>query len=132
MRHIDKNLMDFNYTKVFVTLAALDFDRLVQFYRQLLAREPAFYLASVYAEFQLEGLTLGIFSPQSKHQSEFASSAGSGLSLCLEVTDLETAIAFLTEMGYPPSGEIFITSHGQEIYAFDPGGNRLILHQSII
>lgn len=122
--------MEFNYTKVFVTLAALDFDRLVQFYRQLLGREPLLYLASVYAEFQLEELTLGIFSPQSGHRSEFASSAGSGLSLCLEVADLEMAIAFLTEIGYPPSGEISITSHGREIYAYDPGGNRLILHQS--
>lgn len=123
--------MGFNCIKAFVTLAAFDFDQLVQFYQKLLDREPVPYLPSVYAEFQLKGLTLGIFKPKTSHQKEFAS-VGSGMSLCLEVENLDEAIAFLTKMGYPPAGEITIASHGQEIYAYDPQGNRLILHESII
>lgn len=124
--------MEFNYTKAFVTLAALDFDHLVQFYQKLLQTEPVPYLPSVYAEFQLKGLTLGIFKPKASHEKEFANSVNSGMSLCLEVENLEDAIAFLTTMGYPPSEKISIACHGQEIYVYDPQGNRLILHQSIM
>ncbi|MEH2113797.1 VOC family protein [Nostoc sp.] len=54
----------------------------------------------------------------------------SKISLCLEVSNLEDAIAHLTSLGYPPPGEISIASHGREIYAYDPDGNRLILHQA--
>ncbi|EDX77907.1 hypothetical protein MC7420_7645 [Coleofasciculus chthonoplastes PCC 7420] len=35
----------------------------------------------------------------------------------------------MSNMGYPPPGEIIVASHGREIYAYDPNGNRLILHQ---
>ncbi|MHC5860203.1 VOC family protein [Nostoc sp.] len=56
----------------------------------------------------------------------------SKISLCLEVSNLEDAIAHLTSLGYPPPGEISIASHGKEIYAYDPDGNRLILHQAIV
>nr|WP_289501139.1 hypothetical protein [Gloeocapsopsis sp. IPPAS B-1203] len=52
------------------------------------------------------------------------------MSLCLEVSDLENAVAHLTSLGYPPLGETLTASHGKEIYAYDPQGNRLILHQS--
>ena len=48
------------------------------------------------------------------------------------MNNLETAISHLTSLGYPPPGEISTASHGQEIYAYDPDGNRLILHQSHI
>ncbi len=52
------------------------------------------------------------------------------MSLCLEVSNLEDAIAHLKTLGYPPPGNISIASHGREIYAYDPDGNRLILHQN--
>ena len=121
--------MSFNYTKAFVTLAATNSAALVQFYAQLLEQTPDPYIFDVYAEFQLKGLRLGIFQPKESRQSEFAASSG-GMSLCLEVEDLEAAIAHLTKMGHPPPGEIITASHGREIYAYDPAGNRLILHQS--
>lgn len=122
--------MAFNYIDVFVTLGSANSETLVQFYRQLLGQEPNPYIPQVYAEFQLTGLRLGIFEPKASHQQEFAESNRSGMSLCLEVDDLEAAIAHLTQIGYPPPGEITVASHGREIYAFDPAGNRLILHQS--
>jgi predicted enzyme related to lactoylglutathione lyase len=122
--------MTFQYTAAFATLAATDIDTLVGFYAQLLAQEPKLYIPDVYAEFQLSGLRLGIFKPKENHRVEFENSAQSGMSLCLEVDDLEKAIAHLTSIGYPPPGEITTASHGREIYAYDPANNRLILHQS--
>jgi predicted enzyme related to lactoylglutathione lyase len=124
--------MTLQYNDAFVALAAIDLEELVRFYQQLLERKPDPYIPHVYAEFQLTGLRLGIFCPQKKHHNEFFKDIKSAMSLCLEVADLEKAIAHLTEIGYPPSGEIAIASHGREIYAYDPAKNRLILHQSSV
>jgi predicted enzyme related to lactoylglutathione lyase len=114
----------------FVALGAIAFAEVVDFYRQLLSQDPNPYRAGIYAEFQLVGLRLGIFQPQAAHAKEFAHSAQSGLSLCLEVVNLEVAIAYVQALGYPVSGEITVASHGREIYIYDPAGNRLILHES--
>ncbi len=123
--------MPLNYATAFVTIAAVDFTTVVRFYEQLLEIEPNPYITQVYAEFSLKGLKLGIFYPKKSHQEEFSNSAGSGMSLCLEVADLDKAIASLTQLGYPPLTEIMLASHGREVYVYDPAGNRLILHQSI-
>jgi predicted enzyme related to lactoylglutathione lyase len=123
--------MTFHYADAFVTLAATDLEILTQFYSQLLEQEPKPYISNVYAEFQLSGLRLGIFKLIENHCGEFSNSAQSGMSLCLEVNNLEEAIAHLAALGYPPPGETSTASHGREIYAYDPAGNRLILHQSI-
>lgn len=112
-----------------VTLASVNLGCLVDFYTQLLAQNPTVTIPNVYAEFQISGLRLGIFHPQKLHASEFETSAKSKVSLCLEVRSLEEAIAHLTILGCPPPGEISLTSHGREVYAYDPDGNRLILHQ---
>ncbi|MBE9078454.1 VOC family protein [Romeria aff. gracilis LEGE 07310] len=112
-----------------VTLASEQFETIVTFYSQLLGQEPQPYQVQVYAEFQLPGLRLGIFKPKADSAQEFAAASSGGLSLCIEVADLERAIAHLTQLGQPP-GPIISASHGQEIYAYDPAGNRLILHQS--
>lgn len=120
--------MTFQCTEAFVTLAAVNFEELVDFYTNLFKQIPTVHTPNVYAEFQLPGLRLGIFRPTS-HEQEFESNGGQ-MSLCLEVNDLEEAIAHLTTLGYPPPGKISTASHGREIYAYDPAGNRLILHQS--
>lgn len=120
----------FGYTTAFVTLAAFDLETLVQFYTQLLGQNPNPYSPNHYAEFQLTGLRLALFKPKENHRREFENSTFSGMSLCLEVEDLDNAIAHLTHLGYPPPGEIITASHGRELYAYDPAGNRLILHQS--
>ncbi|RUR78727.1 VOC family protein [Chlorogloeopsis fritschii PCC 9212] len=122
--------MLFQCTDAIVTLASVNIENLVVFYTKLLGFEPATLIPNVYAEFQLPGLKLGIFKPKQTNSSEFENSVRSKMSLCLEVSDLENAIAHLSLLGYPPPGEIIVASHGKEIYAYDPDGNRLILHQS--
>jgi predicted enzyme related to lactoylglutathione lyase len=118
------------YSKALITIASVNFDVVVDFYTQFLSSTPQPYIPQVYAEFALAGLRLGIFAPKLSHRSEFGQPRQSGMSLCLEVDKLEDSIASLTQLGYPPPGEITTASHGREIYAYDPDGNRLILHQS--
>ncbi|MBW4688433.1 MAG: VOC family protein [Komarekiella atlantica HA4396-MV6] len=123
--------MGFQYTDAIATIAAINFEDLVSFYTKLLEQKPATLIPNVYAEFHLASLRLGIFKPKKIHESEFGSIVESKISLCLEVSNLEDAIAHLTALGYPPPGNISIASHGREIYAYDPDGNRLILHQTL-
>ncbi len=127
--------MAFQISAAFLTIArtsaSSDFDRLVDFYKGLCAQEPKPFLPKVYAEFHLPGLRLGIFRPKDSHSTEFNNSAHSSMSICLEVARLEEAIEHLKTLGYPPQGEIMTASHGREIYAYDPAGNRLILHQAL-
>ena len=122
--------MVFQYTDAFVTIATTDIENIVLFYTDFLGEKPIKLIPNVYGEFQLIGVKLGIFQPKKTNESEFINSLKSKISLCLEVSNLEDAIAHLTALGYPPPGEITTASHGREIYAYDPDGNRIILHQS--
>lgn len=121
--------MNFKYFDVFLAIATDDIQALTDFYSQLLQRQPDVYRPSIYTEFHLERLRLGIFKPKLERQKEFEN-LGSGMSLCIEVENIDIAIATLINMGFPPPGEIIEASHGKEIYAYDPEGNRLILHQT--
>jgi predicted enzyme related to lactoylglutathione lyase len=122
--------MGLQCSAVFVALADWDGGKLNAFYQALFGQKPSVEIPQVYIEFQLPGIRLGIFNPKAAHRAEFVSSSSGGMSLCLEVEDLEEAIAHLTNLGYPPPDEIQSASHGREIYAYDPCGNRLILHES--
>ncbi|MBW4667799.1 MAG: VOC family protein [Cyanomargarita calcarea GSE-NOS-MK-12-04C] len=122
--------MTINCSKALVTLASVDIEKIVDFYTQLLGQKPTKFIPNVYAEFQLPGIKLAVFKPKNTHELEFSNSGKSKISLCLEVDNLELAIAHLKNIGYPPPGELSIASHGREIYAYDPDGNRIILHQS--
>jgi predicted enzyme related to lactoylglutathione lyase len=117
-------------TSALVTIASVDFDVVVDFYTQFLGVAPDRFIPHSYAEFPISGLRLGIFCPKSSHRDEFGHPSQSGMSICLEVDRLERSIDKLTHLGYPPSEPITIASHGREIYAYDPDGNRLILHQA--
>ncbi|MEM9273338.1 MAG: VOC family protein [Cyanobacteria bacterium P01_F01_bin.143] len=117
------------YTRAYIAITALDITEMVNFYSKLLELEPEKYLPHVYAEFYLPQLRLAIFKPKIENVSEFNNAEGSGMSICLEVVDIEKAIAFFSEIGYPISGDIITASHGKEIYAYDPAGNRLIIYQ---
>jgi catechol 2,3-dioxygenase-like lactoylglutathione lyase family enzyme len=121
--------MSLQITDSLVTLASANLEKLVNFYTDLLSQKPIKYIPNVYAEFRLPGIKLGIFKPKPTHEAEFANVTQSKMSLCLEVKNLENAIAHLTDLGYPPNGEITTASHGQEIYIYDIDGNRIILHQ---
>ena len=108
--------MTFRCSDAFVTLAVADIETLVKFYAQLLNQQPKPCIPNVYAEFQLPELRLGIFKPKENHRVEFENSTPSGMSLCLEVEDLEKAItltgflriAHLTNLGHPPPGKIML------------------------
>lgn len=117
------------HSEAFVALASSQLKQQVKFYRELFAIEPKPYTPT-YAEFRLSGLRLAIFTPKAESTAEFAATSSGPMSLCIEVNDLEGAIAHLKTLGHAPSADIMHTSHGQEIYAYDPDGNRLILHQS--
>jgi hypothetical protein len=124
--------INMQYNNVIVTIATVNFDSIVSFYIQLLEQKPKKLIPQIYAEFQIASLILGIFRPKPANELEFVTNIQSPLSLCLEVNNLETSISHLTSLGYPPPGTISTASHGEEIYAYDPDGNRLILHQSHI
>lgn len=119
--------MGLSIQTAFITLASEQLQDLVLFYQGLLGQEPRVYSPGRYAEFMLPSLKLALFKP--RDGSEFVGTAG-GMSLCIEVEDLGSAIATLEQLGYPPPEDIIYASHGQEIYAYDPDGNRLIFHQS--
>ncbi|ELS01430.1 lactoylglutathione lyase-like lyase [Xenococcus sp. PCC 7305] len=121
--------MTLTYTRAYIAIAALDITKTIDFYTKLLQLNPTKYIPNTYAEFEFSQLRLAIFQPKGDNIDEFNRPQGSSMSLCLEVIDLENAIAFLAEIGYPTSCHIITASHGQEIYACDPSGNRLILYQ---
>lgn len=123
------NFTQLSCAEVFVVIASQQIDRQVAFYSQLLSTSPKPDTAT-YAEFRLSDLRLAIFTPNEQNAAEFAGLSSGPMSLCLEVADLGGAIAHLKNIGHAPPGDIMHTSHGQEIYAYDPDGNRLILHQS--
>jgi predicted enzyme related to lactoylglutathione lyase len=117
-------------TSALMTLASPNVEVLVGFYGALLGQTAQPYQRDRYAEFQLSGLRLAIFKPRLDHADQFTAPGSGAMSLCLEVTDLDAAIARLTQLGYPPPGPVTTVSHGREVYAYDPDGSRLILHQS--
>jgi predicted enzyme related to lactoylglutathione lyase len=123
--------MGLSYTTFFVAIADLDGHTLKQFYQALLSQNPVIEIPNVYAEFVLPGLRLGLFRPSDTHQQEFVNSSSGSMSLCIEVENITAAIDYLTTLGYPPAGSIQETSHGREIYAYDPQGNRIIIHESV-
>ncbi|WP_366914296.1 VOC family protein [Mastigocoleus sp. MO_188.B34] len=123
--------MTIQINEALVTIATIKLERIIDFYTQILGQQPKIYIPKVYAKFQVPGVNLGIFRPKDVHLSEFNNAAKGKISLCLEVSNLENAISRFTALGYPPPGEIITASHGREIYAYDPDGNRIILHQSI-
>ena len=123
--------MALGYRTGWVVLADFTDETLVPFYTKLFEQEPTVYIPKIYAEFCIPGLRLGIFTTKVSNQPEFIGPSSGRMSLCIEVQSLEEAIAHLASFGYPPSGQIRTASHGREIYAYDPAGNRLILHETV-
>ena len=120
--------MNFDYSEIFLAISTDKIRVLTDFYSKFLQKQPDVHRPDIYTEFRLEKLRLAIFKPKPEREAEFRN-LGSGMSLCLQVSDLNSAIATLVELGYPPPGEIIEASHGKEIYGYDPAGNRIILYQ---
>ncbi|MDB9528739.1 VOC family protein [Oscillatoria sp. CS-180] len=118
-----------NCKEAYIALATQRLQASVDFYRAVLKSDPAVWVSQSYAEFWIAGLKLALFQPRPSNR-EFSNSTGSKMSLCIEVEDLDAAIAHLSSLGHAPPGPIMTASHGREIYAYDPDGNRLILHQA--
>lgn len=131
------------YDSAWVTIAVTDLSAAQQFYQALFACEPSRILPDRYVEFQLAGLRLGIYRPNplssnplSSNPSErpeiavppTASMSSVPMSLCFQVQDLDTTIAQLDQLQVPHDA-VAIASHGREVYAYDPNGNRLIFYQ---
>ena len=119
------------YKRILVSIGAEKIEECVNFYWTLLGYPPRVYQVSIYAEFDLNGLILGIFKPRAGEEKTFSNSSpgNSGLSICLEVENLENALIQLTQLGYPTPNPIHSSSTLREVYAYDPSGNRLILYQ---
>lgn len=133
-----------DYQELFVAIAVHQWEPMVQFYRSVLAPPSHPLIPNSYAEFRAGGLKLALFLPKDDHRPEFAHPAQSAISLCVEVDHLthaleriDTAYAELEQTEYQEPdghcryGAITIASHGRECYAYDPDGNRLILHEAI-
>ncbi|NJN72991.1 MAG: glyoxalase [Limnothrix sp. RL_2_0] len=118
-----------HYSEVFITIGAEPWREVVDFYTQLFLVTPQPLAENRYAEFQLGSLRLGIFKPSADHTEEFRGNSGS-LSFCVEVENLEEAIAQVITAQGTVSPEIVEASHGRECYAYDPLKNRIILHET--
>lgn len=132
------------FRELFVAIAVHQWEPMVAFYRTVLDQSPHTLIPHSYAEFRAGGLKIGLFLPKDDHQSEFAQPTQSAISLCVEVDHLNHALERIdqayaalekTEYQAPGNhcryGEMAIASHGRECYAYDPDGNRLILHEAI-
>lgn len=114
--------------KAWTTIAAVEFDRSVAFYRHLFQQEPQLFTSGKYAEFETIGLRLGIYCPTAEESPEKAPiTLFPAVSLCVQIENLENAIAHLEPEAH--IGEIRSVSHGREVYIYDPDGNRIILYE---
>jgi catechol-2,3-dioxygenase len=120
--------MNWQCTEAFVALGSIAINPLVSFYTQLLGQQPNPYQSGVYAEFRLPGLRLAIFLPKPDHHLEFNQFQTGSMSICLQVPNLAEVIRELKSFNYP-IGNIITASHGQELYVYDPDGNRLIFYE---
>jgi predicted enzyme related to lactoylglutathione lyase len=102
-----------------------DFDRSVRFYTQTLELKLKFRAGDEWAEIEAPGVAIGLH-PSGGHAP---TGGGGGLSLGLQVPDIEAAIETLKARGvdfphgWRPSGELRLADFG------DPDGTPLYLFQ---
>jgi catechol 2,3-dioxygenase-like lactoylglutathione lyase family enzyme len=122
--------MNFSITRAFVTIAVANWQQSLDFYQGLLQLTPKVLQADRYAEFQRPDGAIALYQPRSEESPQsFPANHYPSMSLCLQVPDLQAAIAHLERMGYAPPAGIQRSQHGQEIYIYDPNGNRIILYE---
>lgn len=127
-------------TEIFISLGVVNFPSMVTFYEGVLGFTPSRLKSGVYAEFHQLGTRLVLYSvpPENLINPIKRSYTSPGLSICLQVTELETllqqisrAIAHSPVLSTVTIGTIMNQSHGREVHLSDPEGNRLILYQPI-
>jgi catechol 2,3-dioxygenase-like lactoylglutathione lyase family enzyme len=121
--------MTLTITRACVTIAASNWQQSIHFYQTLLNLAPQAHQPDRYAEFRLSDLTLVLYSP--KNQEAPQPQSYPSLSLCLYVQDLDQAVQLLNKTGQA-DWVIQTSSHGREIYATDPDGNRVILYEPAV
>jgi catechol-2,3-dioxygenase len=121
--------MDFVITRSRLTIATIHWPASLQFYQDLLQFPPQVLQPERYAEFQRPDCTIALYAPQATEIPSIATDPHPSFSLCLDVTSLAHAIAHLTARNYPIPHGIQRRSHGQELYLYDPNGNRIILYE---
>jgi catechol 2,3-dioxygenase-like lactoylglutathione lyase family enzyme len=127
--------MDFVITRSLITIATTNWAATLKFYQDLLQQAPPVLQPDRYAEFRLPDcpmvsdrpLVIALYAPRPTEPPQ--PQLYPSLSLCLHVTSLAGAIAYLTALNYPIPDGIQRSSHGQEIYLYDPNGNRIILYE---
>lgn len=116
--------------KAWVTIAAVEFDRSVEFYRYLFQQEPQIVTPAKYAVFETAGIRLGIYCPTEEESPEKAPiTLFPAVSLCVQIENVEKAVKHLEPEAHV--GEVRSVSHGREAYAYDPDGNRIILYEPV-
>jgi catechol 2,3-dioxygenase-like lactoylglutathione lyase family enzyme len=118
--------MPLTITRACMTIATVHWPASIAFYQTLLGLDPKVHQPNRYAEFSRPDLTLILYAP--KHQEQSQPQPYPSLSLCLYVANLDAATQLLTRMGHSDL-VIQTSSHGREIYAADPDGNRVILYE---
>jgi catechol 2,3-dioxygenase-like lactoylglutathione lyase family enzyme len=119
--------MDFVITRSLITIATIDWAATLTFYQDLLQRPPQVLQSDRYAEFRLPDCTIALYSPRATESP--VPQPDPSLSLCLHVQSLTGAIAHLVALNHTIPDGIQRSSHGQEIYLYDPNGNRIILYE---
>ena len=119
--------MDFVITRSLVTIATIDWAASLKFYQDLLQCPPQVLQPDHYAEFQRPDCRIALYAPRPTETP--IPQPYPSLSLCFHVKPLTGAIARLTALNYAIPEGIQHSGHGQEIYIYDPNGNRIILYE---
>ncbi len=116
------------YTNAFLTLATNQWQRAVDFYGHLLAQSPQAVQPNRFAAFDLQGLRLAIYCP--KVEEKILLPTYPALSICLQVPSLAQSLIHLQNLNLDP-GTVQTSSHGREVYLYDPDGNRIIIYEPL-
>src|SRR3990167_5546632 len=99
-----------------------DLEKGVTFYRDTLELPCLFYIQKEWAEFELEGLKLGLCQ-----KTDTSGPMHTGI--VLEVKDLKTTLTALKERGIEPVQNPVVANHGIIATIADPSGNLIDLYQ---
>lgn len=114
----------------FITIAVTDWPQSLKFYQCLLQLPPQALQPDRYAEFHPPGCTMALYVARPEESSQPTDQlAYPSMSLCLQVKSISAILPHLQMLDYEPPAGIQYSSHGAEIYVYDPNGNRIILYE---